>query len=139
MVFVQPYRQVIKNQTNTTMKKAFTTFLLACATLTCAYASKAITTPFQVTLQDGTTVMAQFHGDEYFSFYTTASGELLIFENNTWHMATETDKVQLTQKQNAMMARRKANERLTATRPFPHIGTPKAWVFMVDCSDQKCT
>lgn len=121
------------------MKKAFTTFLLACATLTCAYASKAITTPFQVTLQDGTTVMAQFHGDDHFSFYTTTSGELLIFENNTWRMATETDKAQLTKKQDAMMARRKANEKITATRPFPHVGTPKVLVIMADFSDQKFT
>ena len=81
------------------MKKFFLSCLLACATLTGAYAAKAITTPFQVTLQDGTTVMAQIHGDEHFSFYTTTSGELLIFENNTWRMATEADKLQLTMKQ----------------------------------------
>ena len=121
------------------MKKFLTTFLLACATLTGAYAAKAITTPFQVTLVDGTTVMAQIHGDEHFNFYTTTSGELLIFENNTWRMATEADKAQLTKKQNAVTARRKANEKITATRPFPHVGTPKALVIMVDFSDQKFT
>ena len=119
------------------MKKILTTFLLACATLTGAYASKAITTPFQVTLQDGTTVMAQIHGDEHFNFYTTTSGELLIFENNTWRMATEADKAQLTKKQNAVTARRKANEKIIATRPFPHVGNPKALVIMVDFKDQK--
>ena len=119
------------------MKKFLTTFLLACATLTGAYASKAITTPFQVTLQDGTTVMAQIHGDEHFNFYTTTSGELLIFENNTWRMATEADKARLTKKQNAITARRKANEKIIATRPFPHVGNPKALVIMVDFKDQK--
>ncbi|MBQ1816429.1 MAG: peptidase M6, partial [Bacteroidaceae bacterium] len=119
------------------MKKFLTTCLLACATLTGAYAAKAITTPFQVTLQDGTTVMAQIHGDEHFSFYTTTSGELLIFENNTWRMATEADKKHLTKKQNAIKARRKANEKITATRPFPHVGKPKALVIMVDFSDLK--
>ena len=119
------------------MKKFLTTFLLACATLTGAYASKAITTPFQITLQDGTTVMAQIHGDEHFNFYTTTSGELLIFENNTWRMATEADKARLTKKQNAVTARRKANEKIIATRPFPHVGNPKALVIMVDFKDQK--
>ena len=119
------------------MKKFLTTFLLACATLTGAYASKAITTPFQITLQDGTTVMAQIHGDEHFNFYTTTSGELLIFENNTWRMATEADKARLTKKQNAITARRKANEKIIATRPFPHVGNPKALVIMVDFKDQK--
>ena len=121
------------------MKKFFLSCLLACATLTGAYAAKAITTPFQVTLQDGTTVMAQIHGDEHFSFYTTTSGELLIFENNTWRMATEADKLQLTMKQNAVAKRRKANEKITATRPFPHVGTPKALVIMVDFKDVKFT
>ena len=121
------------------MKKILLSCLLACATLTGAYASKAITTPFQVTLQDGTTVMAQIHGDEHFSFYTTTSGELLIFENNIWRMATEADKTQLTKRQNAISTRRKANEKIIATRPFPHIGTPKALVIMVDFQDVKFT
>ena len=121
------------------MKKFLTSCLLACATLTGAYASKAITKPFKVTLQNGTTVMAQIHGDENFSFYTTTSGELLIFENNTWRLATEADKAQMTKQQNATTKRRKANEKITATRPFPHVGTPKALVIMVDFSDQKFT
>ena len=121
------------------MKKFLTSCLLACATLTGAYASKAITRPFKVTLQNGTTVMAQIHGDENFNFYTTTSGELLIFENNTWRLATEADKAQMTKRQNAVSTRRKANEKITATRPFPHVGTPKALVIMVDFSDQKFT
>ena len=119
------------------MKKFLTTCLLACAALTGAYAAKAITTPFQVTLQDGKTVMAQIHGDEHFHFYTTTSGELIIFENDTWRMATDADKEQLTKKQEAATARRKANEKITAIRPFPHVGTPKALVIMVDFSDQR--
>ena len=122
------------------MKKILTSCLLACATLTGAYASKAITTPFQVTLQDGTTVMAQIHGDEHFSFYTTTSGDLLIFENNKWRMATEADKAQMTARQNkSVTTRSKANEKITATAPFPHIGTPKALVIMVDFKNQKFT
>ena len=119
------------------MKKFLITCLLACATLTGAYAAKAITTPFQVTLQDGQTVMAQIHGDEHFHFYTTTSGELLVFENDTWRMATDADKEQLTKKQEAATTRRKANEKISATRPFPHVGTPKALVIMVDFSDQE--
>ena len=119
------------------MKKFLISCLLACATLTGAYASKAITVPFQVTLQNGQTVMAQFHGDEHFHFYTTTSGELLIFENNTWRIATEADKAQMTKEQKAVAKRRKANERIKAVRPFPHTGTPKALVIMVDFSDQK--
>jgi immune inhibitor A len=122
------------------MKKILLSCLLACATLSGAYASKAITAPFLVTLQDGTTVMAQIHGDEHFSFYTTTSGDLLIFENYTWRMATETDKAQI----NANLAkvtstRRKANEKISATRPFPHTGTPKALVLMVDFANLKFT
>ena len=81
--------------------------------------------------------MAQIHGDEHFNFYTTTSGELLIFENNTWRMATESDKARLTKKQNAVTARRKANEKIIATRPFPRVGNPKALVIMVDFKDQK--
>ena len=119
------------------MKKFLISCLLACATLTGAYASKAITVPFQVTLQNGQTVVAQFHGDEHFNFYSTTSGELLIFENNTWRIATEADKAQMTKEQKAVAKRRKANEQIKAVRPFPHTGTPKALVIMVDFSDQK--
>lgn len=61
------------------MKTRLITFLLACVTLTCAYASKGIST------------------------------------------------------------RHKTNEKITATRPFPHVGTPKVLVIMVDFSDQKFT
>lgn len=120
------------------MKKLLATLLLACATICSVHASKAITTPFQVTLLDGRTVMVQFHGDEHFSFYTTTEGELVIFENNSWRIATENDKQKLNAKQQAT-DKRKVNEQIKAVRPFPHKGTPKALVIMVDFKNMKFT
>ena len=121
------------------MKKLLTTLLFACAAFCGIHASKAITTPFQVTLQDGRTVMVQFHGDEHFSFYTTIEGELVIFENNSWRIATENDKQKLSAKQKAT-DKRKVNEQIKEEdHPFPHKGTPKALVIMVDFKNMKFT
>lgn len=121
------------------MKKILTTILLACAAFSSTFASKAITIPFQVTLQNGKTVTVQFHGDEDFSFYSTTEGELVIYENKTWRLATESEKAAMSKKHAAVAKRRNANEQISATRPFPHTGTPKALVIMVDFSNQKFT
>ncbi|MDO4991549.1 MAG: M6 family metalloprotease domain-containing protein, partial [Prevotellaceae bacterium] len=121
------------------MKKILTTILLACAAFSSTFASKAITIPFQVTLQDGKTVTVQFHGDEDFSFYSTTEGELVIYENKTWRLATESEKAAMSKKHAAVAKKRNANEQISATRPFPHTGTPKALVIMVDFSNQKFT
>ena len=98
------------------MKKFLTTILLACATLSSTFASKAITIPFQVTLQNGKTVTVQFHGDEDFSFYTTTEGELVIYENKTWRLATEFDKATMSKKHEAARKRRNANEQISSRR-----------------------
>ena len=41
------------------------------------FAVPADPTPFKYTLSDGTTVMAQRHGDEFHSYITTLDGQLL--------------------------------------------------------------
>lgn len=99
-----------------------------------AFASKAVTRPRLVTLQDGRQVVVSLRGDEHFSYYASSTGELIIREGNLWRVATETELHEAEQCFNNAM--RKTGETITGTRTFPHLGNPKALVILVSFSDK---
>lgn len=102
-----------------------------------AFASKAISIPMTVTLQDGRQVVVALRGDEHFSYWASSRGELIIREGQTWRMATAQE---VAKAEGCLRrAREKAAEPIAATRPFPHIGTPKALVIFAEFADKSFT
>lgn len=123
----------------TNMKKTIICIALMLMTIChVAFASKAVTRRIDVTLTDGSKRTVVLMGDEHYSFYASTLGELIIREGNTWRLATEEEKTQATSSIRQVRARR-ANESIATDRPFPHVGTPKALVIMVEFSDRKFT
>lgn len=103
-----------------------------------AFASKAVTRRMAVTLTDGTARTVMLMGDEHYSFYASTLGELIIREGDTWRLASKEEQTEATASIHRVRARR-ANEITNTDRPFPHIGTPKALVIMVEFTDRKFT
>lgn len=103
-----------------------------------AFASKAVTRRMAVTLTDGSQRTVVLMGDEHYSFYASTLGELIIREGDTWRQATSEEQTEATASIRRVRARR-ANEISNADRPFPHVGTPKALVIMVEFTDRKFT
>ena len=99
-------------------------------------ASKAVARQQAVTLVDGSHRTVRLMGDERFSFYASSLGELIIREGNTWRLATEEEQAAAKESLRKVKAMR-SDEKISASRPFPHVGTPKALVILVDFSDQK--
>lgn len=114
-----------------------------------AEASKAVSTMFLVTLQDGHETMVRLVGDENLHYYLTADGKIVLHENGIYRYATmlEEENIKAISLQTGVSQRARlaeldgvsvmSNEALTGNRLFPHTGTPKALVIMVafpDCS-----
>lgn len=122
------------------MKKIFTllTLLLMAMSIN---ASKVVTRIFQVTLADGRTVTAQTRGDENCHYVISDTNELLVFENGVWRVATQAECkktfANLPSSSDSQVSLAKST--LTATSPFPHIGTPKVLVIMVNFTDATFT
>lgn len=125
----------------TIMRRILSIIILALVVL-CndALASKAVSTKMTVTLQDGTTRIVSLRGDEYFSFFASTRGELVIRENGSWRLATEAEQMAARARQSEVIqlreAQRRATSQIVATRAFPCTGTPKALVILADFSDQ---
>lgn len=105
----------------------FTTFSI------CGFASRAMYLPFQIVLNDGTQRTVSLCGDEHFSFYVSSKGEMVIKSGNLWRLATKEDE-EIANKA-LRQSRNRVNEQIYATRPFSHIGTPKALVIFAEFSD----
>lgn len=118
------------------MKYAFLTFLLLLTLCGSASASKAVPRKIEVTLTDGSHRTVRLVGDEHFSFYVSAQGELVIRHGDSWRLATEEEQAATERGVNRARAMRAANG-INAYRPFPHMGNPKALVIMVEFSDRK--
>lgn len=102
------------------------------------FASKAVPRKFDVVLPDGSQRTVILMGDEHYSFYATTQGELIMREGTKWRLANYAEIAEA----NASIRRVKAmrsGEQITATRPFPHVGSPKALVIMAEFSDRKFT
>lgn len=120
------------------MKKTLLTLGLALAATT-TWAAKAWNMPINVIQPDGTTITVFLHGDEDFSWYTSADGKILIRDGNSFTPITES-KTEFFAKANAI---RKANalrrEAVSGTTKqlFPHLGSPKALVILAQYTDKK--
>lgn len=118
-----------------TMNRIFL-FLIAvlCMFSADAFASKAATYSKKVTLQDGRETVVSLRGDENFSFWASSQGELIIREGDMWRVATEQEL--MAAEQNFNNAMHKTGEGIYASHPFPHMGSPKALVILVEFSDK---
>lgn len=103
-----------------------------------ASASKAMPRKFDVVLTDGTSRTVTLVGDEHYRFYASTLGELIIRERDTWRLATDAEMAEADRSLSRAKAMR-ANEQIIGTRPFPHVGNPRALVIMVDFTDQSFT
>ena len=93
-------------------------------------ASKAVATPFEVTLADGRKTTVILRGDEHFHYHITKHGELVVREKNVWRIMTEKERQSMRREYEKMRVRR-AESLPVVKNPFPHTGTPKALVIMV--------
>lgn len=101
---------------------------------TTAWGAKAISTPLTVTQSDGTTITVFLHGDENFSWYTDTQGNILEREGNDFYKMNIThDEFFANAKASIRKSRaRRANIGTTTPAYFPHMGSPKALVILVD-------
>ena len=56
-----------------------------------SWGAKAFPGPYTFTQPDGTELAVTLHGDEYFSYYTTLDGVILVREGDTFHIAEISD------------------------------------------------
>lgn len=115
------------------------------------FAAKAYPGLAKITLADGTTVTARLYGDEHFHYYATLDGTPLTLNAEGKYVLTTSEELQARQTE-AMEARKyaKAMEEanmssisrasgIGTARPsyFPHTGSPKALVLLVQFQDVK--
>jgi len=139
------------NSRNTFFAYKLRTLILAFVTMTAmvANAAKAVPGSMQVILQDGRSVTVSLFGDENLHFLASSDGELIIREGNTYRVATEEEKDELTAECMALnevyietQAKAVNSLRADATvnkRLFPHSGKQKVLVLMAEFADVKFT
>lgn len=120
------------------MRKILLTLGLA-FTMASAWAAKAWNMPVTVTQPDGTTITVYLHGDEDFSWYTSADGKILMRNGNTFTPISETKeeffaKAAAIRKANAM---RREPVSGSSRQLFPHTGSPKALVILAEYPDKR--
>ena len=148
------------------MKKIILTLAFALSGLTSAFAVKAYPGSTTITQSDGTQLTVYLHGDEHFSWHTTADGALIVPVGSNYYIAQVEadgslkatpqlahngelrgeiekqainlqDKDEFYQAKNTIIAR-SLNIGLSNTATyFPHTGTPKALVLLVQFPDCK--
>lgn len=120
------------------MKKIILCLTLALMTATMVFAAKAKPGITQLKLVDGTIVSATLHGDEHFSYYSLLDGTpLKKCDNGKYEIiSTETLNARKTAVFNALKTRASG---IGSTYPsyFPHTGSPKALVILVQFQDVK--
>lgn len=120
------------------MKKIILCLTLALMTATTVFAAKAKPGITQLKLVDGTIVSATLHGDEHFSYYSLLDGTpLKKCDNGKYEIiSTETLNARKTTVFNALKTRASG---IGSTYPsyFPHTGSPKALVILVQFQDVK--
>lgn len=145
------------------MKKVILFFCLLSAAV-CAQAVKVNPEPAVVTQSDGTRLTVYAYGDADFHWYTTADGTLLYHEGTNYYVADVTadgslrrtpvlahepslrsaEEVMLAGSQNRKLFAKRMDAKLEAARKisigtnsryFPHTGSPKALVILVNFAD----
>ena len=119
------------------MKRILLTILSMMALATASWAVKANPQPITVTQPDGTQVTVLLHGDEDFSWYTDLHGNLLQRVGNQFTPVL-TDAATFFRQAEQLRAANQARRIPIGTDSpnyFPHVGTPKALVILVEFSD----
>lgn len=120
------------------MKKIILCLTLALMTATTVFAAKAKPGITQLKLVDGNIVSATLHGDEHFSYYSLLDGTpLKKCDNGKYEIiSTETLNARKATVINTLKTRASG---IGSTYPsyFPHTGSPKALVILVQFQDVK--
>lgn len=123
------------------MKKLFLSITLALLTASNLFAVKAKPGTGKIMMADGTYQSATLHGDENFHYYTLADGTPLQENENGRYEKTSLDVLHARRSQALSQARaqqsRASGIGITTPRYFPHTGTPKALVILVNFQDVK--
>ena len=119
------------------MKKIILSLALSLAMATSAFAAKAKPGVTQVQMADGTFVSAMLMGDEHFHYYTLLDGTPL--EKNISGKYERITKETLNARRTAIQTSqtRASNIGTSSPKYFPHVGTPKALVILVQFQDVK--
>ncbi len=146
------------------MKKLFTSIIVALMSLV-TWGAPVYPGPAVITQSDGTQLTVLGYGDEDFNYYTTTDGVLLVHEGNDFFVAQidadgelqatkqlahdpsmrSAAEQQLANSQDTNLffqyaqreqpRRVKMREPISGSTLFPHMGTPKAVVILVDFPD----
>ena len=116
------------------MKRLILFIVVICSICTAAFASKAVTRPMKVVLQDGTETTVALYGDENFSYWASTKGELIVREGKMWRKATQQE---IASAKQTMLKAFQTDEGIHASEaPFPHEGNPKVLVILVSFADK---
>lgn len=131
------------------MKKLIISLSLAFLGISNLFAAKAYPGLAKISLADGTVVTARLYGDEHFHYYATLDGTPLVLNAAGKYVLTSQEELQ-THQTMAMEARKSkaiTSEEANVTRAsgignvnpsyFPHTGSPKALVLLVQFQDVK--
>ena len=120
------------------MRHTITLMLMLLIASTSAQAAKIIAKSFKTILADGRTVVVTPRGDEFGVCYFTDAGEPVVYDNGAWRVA---EAAEMNAANSRMLSRRakSAPQLPVLSNYFPHSGTPKALVLMVEFADKKFT
>lgn len=147
------------------MKKFLLSITFALMGIVSGFAAKAYSGIVTVTQSDGTELNVRIYGDEHFNWLTTEDGVLLVQEGNNYYIAETTSygtlkatsyiahnankrvpaEIKAIKKQDLSRFRSYAIQKASPTKAmgtgnsgvkyFPHSGSPKALVILVEFSD----
>ena len=147
------------------MKKILLSITFALMGIVSGFAAKAYSGIVTVTQSDGTELNVRIYGDEHFNWLTTEDGVLLVKEGNNYYIAETTSygtlkatnyiahnankrlpaEIKAIKKQDLSCFRSYAIQKASPTKAmgtgnsgvkyFPHSGSPKALVILVEFSD----
>lgn len=147
------------------MKKILLSIVFALMGIASGFAAKAYSGIITVTQSDGTELNVRIYGDEHFNWLTTEDGVLLVQEGNNYYIAETTSygtlkatkfiahnankrlpaEIKAIKKQDLSRFRSYAIQKASPAKAmgtgnsgvkyFPHSGSPKALVILVEFSD----
>lgn len=120
------------------MKKFILSLTFALMGITSLFAARAHSCIAKLTLADGTEVQARLYGDENFHYYMTLDGTPLTKNADGKYVKTTIEEVKSWQEEanTARMAKASSVGQPTP-RYFPHTGSPRALVILVQFQDVK--
>ncbi|MGI6232944.1 MAG: M6 family metalloprotease domain-containing protein [Prevotella sp.] len=115
------------------MKNILVSIILALFTSISIYAVKADPAPLTFVQPDGTIITVYHHGDEDLSWYTDVEGNVLSFDGKKFTSTglSQTEFLKRNSNRQALSRARRISMGTTTPNYFPHTGTPKALVILV--------